>query len=295
MYHKSVLLKESVDALNIEEKRGGTFVDLTFGGGGHSKAILERLDSNGRLLVFDQDEEALANVPDDKRIVKIRSNFRFLENHIKFLGVGMVDGIIADLGVSSHQFDTAQRGFSYRFDAELDMRMNQLSELKAADIVNNYGQQKLAMIFKDYGEIEGAGKVAAAVCSYRETCTDNKIISTEQLKEALAKFYNQQTERKFLGKVFQALRIEVNQEIRALEDMLAGGKEVLANGGRFSVITYHSLEDRIVKNFFRQGKADGIFGTISKKPILPNEDEISANGRSRSAKLRYAEKVRANI
>ena len=289
MYHKSVLLAESVDALGIEGKRDGVFVDATFGGGGHSREILARLGEKGRLIVFDQDEDALANAAEDKRITKIRSNFRFLENYIRYLGVGAVDGVIADLGVSSHQFDTAERGFSYRFDAPLDMRMNTLAELDAAQVVNGYSQEALAKIFRDYGEVDGAGKVASAIVTAR---AGRKIETTGDLRDALSRFFNAQSERKFLGKVFQALRIEVNREMRALEDLLEGCLNTLGNGGRLSVITYHSLEDRIVKNFLRDRKADGTFEIISRKPILPSEEESQANPRSRSAKLRIGQRKR---
>ena len=289
MYHKSVLLDESVDALGIEGKGDGVFVDATFGGGGHSREILARLGEKGRLIVFDQDEDALANAAEDKRITKIRSNFRFLENYIRYLGVGAVDGVIADLGVSSHQFDTAERGFSYRFDAPLDMRMNTLAELDASQVVNSYSLEDLTKIFRDYGEVDGAGKVASAVVSAR---TGKKIETTGDLREALSRFFNAQSERKFLGKVFQALRIEVNREMRALEDLLEGCLNTLGDGGRLSVITYHSLEDRIVKNFLRDRKADGTFEIISRKPLLPSEEEIQANPRSRSAKLRIGQRKR---
>jgi 16S rRNA (cytosine1402-N4)-methyltransferase len=289
MYHKSVLLGESVDALGIEGKRNGVFVDATFGGGGHSREILARLGQKGRLIVFDQDEDALANVPEDKRITKIRSNFRFLENYIRYLGVGAVDGVIADLGVSSHQFDTAERGFSYRFDSPLDMRMNTLADLDASQVVGSYSLEALTKIFRDYGEVDGAGKVASAIVSARG---NKKIETTGDLRDALSRFFNAQSERKFLGKVFQALRIEVNREMRALEDLLEGCLNTLGENGRLSVITYHSLEDRIVKNFLRDRKADGTFEILSRKPILPSEEEIEANPRSRSAKLRIGERKR---
>ncbi len=269
MYHKSVLLGESVDALGIEGKRDGVFVDATFGGGGHSREILARLGQKGRLIVFDQDEDALANVPEDKRITKIRSNFRFLENYIRYLGVGAVDGVIADLGVSSHQFDTAERGFSYRFDSPLDMRMNTLADLDASQVVGSYSLEALTKIFRDYGEVDGAGKVASAIVSARG---NKKIETTGDLRDALSRFFNAQSERKFLGKVFQALRIEVNREMRALEDLLEGCLNTLGENGRLSVITYHSLEDRIVKNFLRDRKADGTFEILSRKPILPSEE-----------------------
>lgn len=289
MYHKSVLLTPSVDALGIEDRRNGVFVDATFGGGGHSREILARLGEKGKLIVFDQDEDALKNVPEDKRITKIRSNFRFLENYIRYLGVGAVDGVIADLGVSSHQFDTAERGFSYRFDAPLDMRMNAMADLTAAQVVENYSVGDLAKILGDYGEVEGAGRVASAIVSAREK---RKIETTGDLKDSLARFFTPQTERKFLGKVFQALRIEVNGEMRALEDLLQGCLNTLSDKGRLSVITYHSLEDRIVKNFLRSGKAAGTFEILAKKPILPSEEETEANPRSRSAKLRIGERTK---
>lgn len=290
MYHKPVLLEQSVDALCIEEKRDGVFIDATLGGGGHTREILDRLGSKGTLLVFDQDAEAIENAPNDKRVIAVRSNFRFIENFVKYHKIEGVDGIIADLGVSSHQFDTAERGFSYRFDSQLDMRMNTEQKLSAREIVAESSLDDLTRIFREYGELENARKVATLICRQRET--GEPILTTSDLKSVLEKLYNPQTERKFLGKVFQALRIEVNQEMRALEDLLCGSKEVLRSGGRLSVITYHSLEDRIVKNFLRDGKAEGTFSLVNKKPILPTEEEMAANGRSRSAKLRVAERIK---
>ena len=290
MYHKPVLLEQSVDALCIEEKKDGVFIDATLGGGGHTREILDRLGSKGTLLVFDQDEDAIENAPDDKRVIAVRSNFRFIENFVKYHKIEGVDGIIADLGVSSHQFDTAERGFSYRFDSQLDMRMNQEQKLSARELVAESSLDDLTRIFREYGELDNARKVATLICRQRES--GEPIITTSDLKRVLEKLYNQQTERKFLGKVFQALRIEVNKEMRALEDLLCGAKAVLKNGGRLSVITYHSLEDRIVKNFLRDSKAEGSFSLVNKKPILPTEEEMAANGRSRSAKLRVAERVR---
>lgn len=290
MYHKPVLLEQSVDALCIEEKRDGVFIDATLGGGGHTREILDRLGSKGTLLVFDQDAEAIENAPNDKRVIAVRSNFRFIENFVKYHKIEGVDGIIADLGVSSHQFDTAERGFSYRFDSQLDMRMNTEQKLSAREIVAESSLDDLTRIFREYGELENARKVATLICRQRET--GEPILTTSDLKRVLEKLYNPQTERKFLGKVFQALRIEVNQEMRALEDLLCGSKEVLRSGGRLSVITYHSLEDRIVKNFLRDGKAEGTFSLVNKKPILPTEEEMAANGRSRSAKLRVAERIK---
>ena len=290
MYHKPVLLEQSVDALCIEEKKDGVFIDATLGGGGHTREILDRLGSKGTLLVFDQDEDAIENAPDDKRVIAVRSNFRFIENFVKYHKIEGVDGIIADLGVSSHQFDTAERGFSYRFDSQLDMRMNQEQKLSARELVAESSLDDLTRIFREYGELDNARKVATLICRQRES--GEPIITTSDLKRVLEKLYNQQTERKFLGKVFQALRIEVNKEMRALEDLLCGAKAVLKNGGRLSVITYHSLEDRIVKNFLRDSKAEGSFSLVNKKPILPTEEEMAANGRSRSAKLRIAERVK---
>ncbi|MBO4692631.1 MAG: 16S rRNA (cytosine(1402)-N(4))-methyltransferase RsmH [Bacteroidales bacterium] len=290
MYHKPVLLEQSVDALCIEEKRDGVFIDATLGGGGHTREILDRLGSKGTLLVVDQDEEAIENAPGDKRVIAVRSNFRFIENFVKYHKIEGVDGIIADLGVSSHQFDTAERGFSYRFDSQLDMRMNTEQKLSARELIAESSLDDLTRIFREYGELDNARKVATLICRQRES--GEPILTTSDLKRVLEKLYNPQTERKFLGKVFQALRIEVNQEMRALEDLLCGAKEVLRGGGRLSVITYHSLEDRIVKNFLRDGKAEGSFSIVNKKPILPTEEEMAANGRSRSAKLRIAERIR---
>ncbi len=285
-----MLLKESVDALNVEHRRDGIFADATFGGGGHSREILSRLGASGRLIVFDQDSQALSNVPEDERITPVRSNFRFLENHIRFLGIAALDGVIADLGVSSHQFDTAERGFSYRFDSALDMRMNQDAELTAADVVSNYSKETLASLLADYGEVENSMRISSAICSFRESSPDGRINTTGQLRKALERFFSPNTERKFLGKVFQALRIEVNKEIRALEDLLRGSLNTLHSGGRLVVITYHSLEDRVVKNFLRDARAEGKVEILTKKPVVPTEEEIQANGRSRSAKLRIAEK-----
>jgi 16S rRNA (cytosine1402-N4)-methyltransferase len=285
MYHKAVLLKESIDALNIGENRDGIYIDATLGGGGHSKEILNRLSKNGRLVVFDQDEDAIANAPADERVTTIRSNFRFLENHIIHLGVGKISGVIADLGVSSHQFDTADRGFSYRFDSELDMRMNKLSQLTAADVVNSYSLSELTRVFREYGELPNGAVIAKLLCNARE------IKSTAELAEVLKRLYTPVSAKKFLSKVFQALRIEVNGEMKALEDLLIGSKMVLKSGGRLSIITYHSLEDRIVKNFLRECKEEGSFNLVSKKPIEPTLEEIKQNPRSRSAKLRIAERV----
>ena len=297
-YHVPVLLNESVSALNIEENRNGIFVDATFGGGGHSREILSRLGEKGKLIAFDRDSDAIANAPDDKRLILIHNNFRFIQNFTRALGyAGKVDGILADLGVSSHQFDTGERGFSFRFDAPLDMRMNQLAPKSAADIVNEYPQEELSRIFKIYGELDKPWKAAELICKARET---EEIKTTGDLSKAVAKLYNSHTEHKFLAKLYQALRIEVNMEMRALEDFLQGARNSLRRGGRLSTITYHSLEDRMVKNFIKTGNTQGEnekdfygrslspFEQITRKPVLPTEEEISTNTRSRSAKLRVA-------
>ncbi len=298
-YHVPVLLNESVSALNIEENRNGVFVDATFGGGGHSREILERLGPKGTLIAFDRDSDAIKNAPKDKRLILVHNNFRFVQNFVRALGfIGKVDGILADLGVSSHQFDTGERGFSFRFDAPLDMRMNQLGGKSAADVVNTYSQEELSNIFKIYGELDKPWKAAEMICKARESAP---IETTGDLSKAVAKLYNSFNEHKFLAKLYQALRIEVNMEMRALEDFLNGTLACLRPQGRLSVITYHSLEDRMVKNFIKAGNIQGneakdFYGKslspytqISRKPILPTEEEISSNTRSRSAKLRIAE------
>jgi S-adenosyl-methyltransferase MraW len=298
-YHIPVLLNESIDALNIEENKSGVFVDATFGGGGHSKEILKRISPKGKLIAFDRDTDALNNAPDSKNLILIHNNFRFIQNYIRALGINKVDGILADLGVSSHQFDTGERGFSFRFNAPLDMRMNQLAKNSAADVVNNYSNEDLIRIFKNYGELDKPWKVAELVCKAREK---KQITTTNELCEAVDKLYNNHTEHKFLAKLFQAIRIEVNMEMRALEDFLQGALNSLKEGGRLSIITYHSIEDRMVKNFMKTGNINGDinkdfygkclspFELINKKPILPTDTEIEENTRSRSAKLRVAEK-----
>ncbi len=299
-YHIPVLLEESISALAIDSNPNGVYVDVTFGGGGHSREILKRLGKKGKLISFDRDSDAIKNAPDDDRLILVHNNFRFISNFVKFHGYsGKVDGIIADLGVSSHQFDTGERGFSFRFDAHLDMRMNQLAPKSAADIINNYSKEELANIFRLYGELDRPGKVADLICSARES---EQINTTTQLSKAVNKLYNIHTEHKFLAKLYQALRIEVNMEMRSLEDLLSGVLYSLKSGGRFSVITYHSLEDRMVKNFLKSGNIQGDivkdfygavstpFNLVTRKPILPNENEIASNTRSRSAKLRVAEK-----
>ena len=298
-YHIPVLLDESVTAL-VGDALSGVYADATFGGGGHSREILSRLTQAGRLLAFDRDSDALANKPDDNRLVLIHNNFRFIHNYVLAEGYGDgIDGILADLGVSSHQFDTADRGFSFRFDAELDMRMNKEGGITAANLVNGLDEAGLARILKVYGEVDGAGKMASLIVRAREK---QAIRSTGELSSAIAPMLPKFAEHKVLAKVFQALRIEVNQEMRSLEKFLQGAVLSLKPGGRLVVITYHSLEDRMVKNFIRSGNVDGVmekdlYGrsnapleAVNRKPILPREEEISSNTRARSAKLRVAVK-----
>ena len=298
-YHIPVLLDESVTAL-VGDALSGVYADATFGGGGHSREILSRLTQAGRLLAFDRDSDALANKPDDNRLVLIHNNFRFIHNYVLAEGYGDgIDGILADLGVSSHQFDTADRGFSFRFDAELDMRMNKEGGITAADLVNGLDEAGLARILKVYGEVDGAGKMASLIVKARDK---QAVRSTGELSSAIAPMLPKFAEHKVLAKVFQALRIEVNQEMRSLEKFLQGAVLSLKPGGRLVVITYHSLEDRMVKNFIRSGNVDGVmekdlYGrsnapleAVNRKPILPREEEISSNTRARSAKLRVAVK-----
>ncbi|MEJ7627676.1 MAG: 16S rRNA (cytosine(1402)-N(4))-methyltransferase RsmH [Ferruginibacter sp.] len=296
-YHLPVLLQESIEALAIEP--GGVYVDCTLGGGGHSKAILEKLGKTGKLIVFDQDESAKKNVPDDERIVFIPQNFRHLQRFLKLHKFNNVDGILADLGVSSHQFDKAERGFSTRFDAGLDMRMDQRQEKTAADIVNEYPELKLHKIFEKFGEVTNSKTLAKVIVLKREI---DPIKTISQLKHALHPIVKGNP-NKYFAQVFQALRIEVNDELGALQEMLLQTIPVLKKGGRIAVITFHSLEDRLVKNFFKIGsfedvEVDEIYGgrvespftIITKKPILASENELKLNPRSRSAKLRVAEK-----
>jgi 16S rRNA (cytosine1402-N4)-methyltransferase len=298
-YHIPVLLKECIENLNIVPD--GVYVDLTFGGGGHSKAILEKLDSKGKLFAFDQDADAQKNALKDGRFVLIPQNFRFMKNYLKLNRVKQVDGILGDLGVSSHQFDSAERGFSIRFDAALDMRMNQKTDLTAKKIVNEYSEDQLVKIFKEYGEMNNAKKVAYLICKYR---TEKKIETTRELKEITKGCYSKFEEHKFLAVLFQALRIEVNQEMEALKECLNDCYAVLKPGGRLVVISYHSLEDRLVKNLIKSGNAEGIierdviygstkkmYKNLTSKPILPSASEIEKNPRARSAKLRVAEKI----
>ncbi|MFL9845679.1 16S rRNA (cytosine(1402)-N(4))-methyltransferase RsmH [Flavobacterium rhizosphaerae] len=296
-YHNPVLLNESVDGLNI--RPDGVYVDVTFGGGGHSREILSRLGPDGKLFAFDQDEDAQANVIDDSRFTLIPENFRFIKRYLRFYGVKEVDGILADLGVSSHQFDVAERGFSTRFDAGLDMRMSRKGELDAYKVINDYEEKHLRQIFKEYGEIKTGGAMANTIVHARR---DKAIKNTGELKEALAKFLPPHKSNKILAQIYQAIRIEVNQEIEVLKEFLMQVEEILPSGGRLSVISYHSLEDRLVKRFIRNGMFEGeperdIYGNFEVpfknigKLIVPDEAEIAKNNRARSAKLRIAEKL----
>ena len=286
-YHTPVLLQESITALSIRED--GVYVDATFGGGGHSREILRRLGPDGRLIVFDKDEEALANAPDDRRLTVVHNDFRFVHNFIRYHGFETVDGILADLGVSSHQFDTGQRGFSFRFEnAPLDMRMNVRAVQSAADIVNSYSGDELERIFRLYGELDNSGRLAELIVSERER---GALRTTDDLGRAIAPVLPKFSEHKFLAKVYQALRIEVNGEMTSLEGFMKGAVRSLGQGGILAVITYHSLEDRIVKNAIREGCLQGRLRRVTKKPVLPSEEEISSNTRARSAKLRVAGKL----
>ena len=297
-YHVPVLLKESVDGLDIQPD--GIYVDVTFGGGGHSREILRRLGPNGRLFGFDQDADAEQNICGDERFTFVRSNFRYLKQWMRYYEVEAIDGLLADLGVSSHHFDDASRGFSFRFDAPLDMRMNKRAGTTAADVVNNYAEEQLADIFYLYGELRQARQVAAALVKARQ---QQPIETTTQLLAATERLFAREKEKKEVTKMFQALRIEVNHEMEALRQMLAAACEVLKPGGRMSIITYHSLEDRMVKNMMRTGNVEGrleqdFFGRtssalhiINNKVTTPSADELAGNPRSRSAKLRVAEKV----
>lgn len=290
LYHTPVLLRESIESLNI--KSSGIYLDATFGGGGHSRAILEQLGQKGRLLAFDQDPDSEQNVPEDERISWIRSNFRFIHNVCKYRGVTGVDGILADLGVSWHQFDTADRGFSFRFEAPLDMRMNRESGKTAAEILNNYSRKDLASLFFRFAEFKNAGALAGAIVEAR---SPEPLQTTGDLARALERFIPRNAEHKFLAKIYQALRMEVNEEIRALEGLLNQSIPLLNPGGRLVVITYHSLEDRMVKHFIRDASANGLLRPVNKKPVLPREEEIQQNTRARSAKLRAAERTEEKI
>lgn len=296
-YHIPVLLEETVAGLNIRPE--GIYVDVTFGGGGHSREILKHLSANGHLYSFDQDKDAERNLVDDGRFTFVRSNFRYLKNWMRYYGVEQIDGLLADLGVSSHHFDTQERGFSFRFDGALDMRMNQRGKKTAADMVNEYSEEKLADVFFLYGELKNSRKLAAAIVRKR---AQKPIATIGDFMEIIRPFFEREREKKELAKVFQALRIEVNQEMDALKEMLHAASELLRPGGRLSVLTYHSLEDRIVKNFIRTGNAEGkmekdFFGNVqtplkavNNKVITAGDEEQARNPRSRSAKLRIAEK-----
>ena len=297
-YHIPVLLKESVDGLDIQPD--GIYVDVTFGGGGHSQEILRRLGGNGHLYGFDQDADAELNIVNDDRFTFVRSNFRYLKNWMRYYEVEQLDGLLADLGVSSHHFDDESRGFSFRFDAPLDMRMNKRAGMTAADIVNTYTEEQLADVFYLYGELKNARKLASSLVRARQ---ESPITTTGQLLELTEKLFVREREKKEETKLFQALRIEVNHEMDALREMLKGACQLLKPGGRLSVITYHSLEDRIVKNVMRAGNAEGkveqdFFGKtksplhlINNRVIVPSAEELERNPRSRSAKLRIAEKI----
>lgn len=296
-YHNPVLLKETVKGLNIKED--GVYVDVTFGGGGHSKEILKHLGDNGKLFAFDQDQDALKNTIDDARFTLINENFRHIKRFLRFYGVKEVDGILADFGVSSHQFDVAERGFSTRFEADLDMRMNQKNQLSAYHVVNDYDEEQLKNVFSQYGELRAASAMAKVILENRK---ENPIKTSEQLKNVLKKFLPPRHENKVLAQIYQAIRIEVNQEIEALKEFLQQTPELLKKGGRLSVISYHSLEDRLVKRFIRNGLFEGeperdVYGNFEvplKKInglIVPSQEEINNNSRARSAKLRIAEKL----
>ncbi|MGI6073378.1 MAG: 16S rRNA (cytosine(1402)-N(4))-methyltransferase RsmH [Fermentimonas sp.] len=298
MYHVPVLLKESVDGLKINPD--GVYVDVTYGGGGHSREILSRLSNKGRLFAFDQDKDVEKNVESDERLIFVRSNFSYLKRFLRYYGVSKIDGLLADLGVSSHHFDSKDRGFSFRVDADLDMRMNRSSDRTASDVVNNYSEEELSNMFFLYGELKSSRRIASSIVEYRK---DKPIEKTGELVDILEPFTRKDKENKVLAQAFQALRIEVNDEMKTLEEMLKQGYEILAPGGRMSVISYHSLEDRLVKNFFRSGNFEGeikkdFFGVpdvpftlINRKVITPSEEELNTNSRSRSAKLRIVEKI----
>ncbi len=296
-YHVPVLLNESVEGMNLQP--GGIYVDVTFGGGGHSKEILRRMDYDSHLYSFDQDEDAEKNIVNDTRFTFVRSNFRYLYNFLRYYEVEQVDAVLADLGVSSHHFDDSERGFSFRFDGKLDMRMNKRSGITAADVVNTYDEERLANIFYLYGELKNSRKLASVIVKAR---SNQPIVTIGDFLEIVKPLFGREREKKELAKVFQALRIEVNQEMEALKEMLQSATEMLKPGGRLVVITYHSLEDRMVKNMMKTGNIEGkstqdFFGNvqtpfklINNKVIVASDDEVTRNPRSRSAKLRIAEK-----
>ena len=296
-YHIPVLLNESIEGMNLQPS--GIYVDVTFGGGGHSKEILRQGDATIRLYSFDQDEDAEKNIVNDARFTFVRSNFRYLHNFLRYHGIKQVDSILADLGVSSHHFDDSERGFSFRFDGNLDMRMNKRAGMTAAEVVNNYTEEQLATLFYLYGELKNSRKLASAIIKARN---NRPIVTIGDFLEIVKPMFGREREKKELAKVFQALRIEVNQEMEALKEMLYAATEVLKPGGRLVVITYHSLEDRMVKNMMKTGNIEGkaeqdFFGNvqtpfrlINNKVIVANNEEVTRNPRSRSAKLRIAEK-----
>lgn len=296
-YHNPVLLTETVDGLNVDPN--GVYVDVTFGGGGHSREILKRLGEHGKLIAFDQDKDALENAIDDPRFLLVNENFRFLKRFLRFYGHKEVDGILGDFGVSSHQFDVAERGFSTRFEADLDMRMNQKSEFSAFNVVNNYDEKQLRSVLSQYGELRAAAGMARVIVEARH---NGEIKTSEQLKKALGRFLPKHRENKILAQIYQAIRIEVNQELEVLKEFLLQTQEVIKPGGRLSLISYHSLEDRLVKRYMRDGQFQGqpekdVFGRVEVpfKPVgkfvIPSEGEIKENNRARSAKLRVAEKL----
>ena len=297
MFHKSVLLKESIEALAI--RPDGTYVDATYGGGGHSKEILKYL-KGGKLFVFDQDVTALKNTIEDTQITMINSNFRYIRNFLKLYKAAPVDGILADLGVSSHQIDDPERGFSTRFEGGLDMRMDQKKSLTAKEIINKYPEEKLIEIFHSYGELTNAKKIARLIVSARK---EKEILTTSELKDVLSNSYRKDHENKFFAQVFQSVRIETNQELDSLKDLLVQSVDLLKQGGRIVILAYHSLEDRLVKDFFRSGNFTGeiqkdFFGNpiiplrmINRKPIVASETEVAENRRARSVRLRIAEKI----
>jgi 16S rRNA (cytosine1402-N4)-methyltransferase len=297
-YHNPVLLHASVDGLNINPS--GIYVDVTFGGGGHSREILSKLGPEGKLVGFDQDPDAEKNKPSDERLLFIRQNFRFMKNFLKLHKMMPVDGILADLGVSSHQFDVADRGFSTRFEGPLDMRMNQSVGKSAADVLNEYKEEELRSIFANYGEMDRPGAIAKAIVAAR---AEQPLKTSEDLKKAVIRQVDKRKENQFYAKLYQALRIEVNQELDVLKEFLKQSEEILKPGGRLVVISYHSLEDRLVKNFMRSGKFEGDaekdfygnplvpFKLITRKPIVPEDKEIEENNRARSARLRIAERL----
>ena len=296
-YHVPVLLDESINGLNLHPD--GVYIDVTFGGGGHSREILRRLPQGSRLFSFDQDADAERNIVDDDRFTFVRSNFRYLKNWMRYYEIDHIDGLLADLGVSSHHFDDAERGFSFRFDAPLDMRMNKRADKTAADIVAEYDEEALADIFYLYGELKNSRRIASALVKARQ---QHAIATTQDFLHVVEPFFKREREKKDMARLFQALRIEVNHEMEALKEMLAAATQLLAPGGRLSVITYHSLEDRIVKNVMKTGNAEGkmiqdFYGRIetpyrlvNNKVIVPTDEEQQRNPRSRSAKLRIAEK-----